>query len=60
MSTVTKEKDVIDLSAYRRRRVKAPAAREAPAPKDAEQALKEIARYLLMAVCVITDRKMSD
>lgn len=53
------KKTVIDLSAYRTRRVRVPIhIKEAgPAPKDAEEALNEVARHLLMAVRVITARK---
>ncbi len=58
-SEIRKQKDVIDLSAYRARRVRVPIhLQEAkPAPKDAEEALNEVARHLLMAVRVITARK---
>jgi len=55
----TKARAVIDLSAYRTSRVRVPIhIREAkPAPKDAEEALNEVARHLLMAVRVITSRR---
>lgn len=55
----TNPREIIDLDAYRTRRVRVPLhIREAlPAPKDAEEALNEVARHLLMAVRVITARK---
>jgi len=55
----SKSREIIDLDAYRTRRVRVPLhIREAlPAPKDAEEALNEVARHLLMAVRVITARK---
>jgi hypothetical protein len=58
-SETTSQRDVIDLNAYRTRRVRVPLhIREAlPTPKDAEEALNEVARHLLMAVRVITARK---
>lgn len=58
-SETTKPREVIDLAAYRTRRVRVPIhLKEAgPAPKDAEEALNEVARHLLMAVRVITARK---
>lgn len=58
-SEITKPKTVIDLAAYRTRRVRVPIhLKEAgPTPKDAEEALSEVARHLLMAVTVITSRK---
>lgn len=57
-SEITKPKEVIDLAAYRTKRVRMSIhIREAgPAPKDAEDALNEVARHLLMAVRVITSR----
>jgi hypothetical protein len=58
-SEITSQKDIIDLDAYRARKVRVPLhIREAlPTPKDAEEALNEVARHLLMAVRVITARK---
>lgn len=58
-SEITEPKEVIDLAAYRAGRVRVPIhIQEAgPAPKDAEEALNEVARHLLMAVRVITARK---
>lgn len=58
-SESTNTKAVIDLSAYRTSRVRVPIhIKEAgPTPKDAEEALTEVARHLLMAVRVITARK---
>lgn len=55
----TNQKEVTDLTAYRARRVRVPIhIKEAgPTPKDAEEALNEVARHLLMAVRVITARK---
>jgi hypothetical protein len=54
----TKPREIIDLAAYRARRVRIPIHLEeaGPAPKDAEAALNEVARHLLMAVRVITSR----
>ena len=58
-SEITKPKEVTDLAAYRTRRVRVPIhlKEAAPTPKDAEEALNEVARHLLMAVRVITARK---
>jgi hypothetical protein len=58
-SEITKSKEVIDLAAYRSSRTRVPIhIKEAgPTPKDAEEALSEVARHLLMAVRVITARK---
>jgi hypothetical protein len=59
-SEITNPIEIIDLTAYRTHRVRVPLhLREAlPAPKDAEDALNEVARHLLMAVRVITARKI--
>lgn len=58
-SEITSQKDIIDLDTYRTHKVRVPLyIREAiPTPKDAEEALNEVARHLLMAVRVITSRK---
>jgi hypothetical protein len=55
----TNPREIIDLDAYRTHRVRVPLhIREVlPTPKDAEEALNEVARHLLMAVRVITARK---
>ncbi len=55
-----KTDEIIDLAAYRagkRRAPKIPTREPRPTPEDAEEALNEIARHLLMAVRVITARK---
>jgi hypothetical protein len=51
----TNEKTVIDIEFYRKRRTAKPTQQESTDP--AEEALNEIARYLLMAVRVITSRR---
>lgn len=58
-SEITKPKEVTDLATYRTRKIRVPIhLKEAlPTPKDAEEALNEVARHLLMAVRVITARK---
>jgi len=50
---------IIELDCYRSGRARAPAhdQEDGPTPKGAEEALKEVARHLLMAVRVITARK---
>ncbi|MGF6974920.1 hypothetical protein QFZ94_003370 [Paraburkholderia sp. JPY465] len=54
------DKRVVDLSEYRARRTRAPlhVREDAPAPMDPEEALAEIAHHLMMAVRVITGRKI--
>lgn len=56
---ITKQDEIIDLAAYRtsKRRIPIHLREARPAPKDAEEALNEIARHLLMAVRIITARK---
>jgi hypothetical protein len=51
----TNEKNVVDIDFYRQRRTAVPERQESTDP--AEEALNEIARYLLMAVRVITARR---
>lgn len=51
----TNEKTVIDMEFYRQRRTDESKPQEPP--DTAEEALSEIARYLLMAVRVITSRR---
>lgn len=54
------QKEVINLAAYRFKRKASRQPREVHAPPaeiDPEEALNLVARYLLMAVQVITDRE---
>ncbi len=52
----TNDKNVIDLTDYRRN-LDAEISKAKRAEQTAEEALNEIARYLLMAVRVITERR---
>jgi hypothetical protein len=51
----TNEKTIVSMDLYRQRR-SATAAPKLQPPEPADEALSEIARYLLMAVRVITSR----
>jgi hypothetical protein len=51
----TNEKTIVSMDLYRQRR-SATAAPKLQPPESADEALSEIARYLLMAVRVITSR----
>jgi hypothetical protein len=52
----TNEKTIVSMDLYRQRRSATAAPKLQEPPEPADEALSEIARYLLMAVRVITSR----